>query len=227
MTDTCYMCDRPETSKEHVPPKCLFPEAKDVDGNSDYRVNLITVPSCDTHNTAKSKDDVYLLFFLAANVVSNELSDDHFSTKIMRAIKRSPHVFSEFAKKNIPVVIEGEDGEKIQTAAIELDRERFDREIKHIAHGIYRHKNNSNFEGEITVFSEGLIDLNSDDSVDLNNSIQSLGKAIDVYFSNTPVEGDNVEIFTFQILKDVENKQTMIRLFFYGEFKVTAIMKHV
>ena len=49
------MCDAPSTSREHAPPISLFPEA-DVFGR-DVRRNLITVPSCDAHNSMKSKDD--------------------------------------------------------------------------------------------------------------------------------------------------------------------------
>ena len=93
MTTTCYMCNKPKTSNEHVPPKCLFPEKQDVTDGKDYRVNLIKVPSCDEHNSEKSKDDVYLLFFLAVSILSNDVSREHFASKIMRAIKRTPHVF--------------------------------------------------------------------------------------------------------------------------------------
>ena len=32
---TCYMCDEIATSDEHVPPKCIFPEVKDL--GIDYR----------------------------------------------------------------------------------------------------------------------------------------------------------------------------------------------
>ncbi|WP_282057492.1 hypothetical protein [Clostridium botulinum] len=28
--EVCYWCGKLETSREHVPPKCLFPEGKDV-----------------------------------------------------------------------------------------------------------------------------------------------------------------------------------------------------
>lgn len=34
---TCYMCDAPATSEEHVPPKCLFPERKDLPQGMDLR----------------------------------------------------------------------------------------------------------------------------------------------------------------------------------------------
>ena len=45
--NTCYMCEKESTSSEHVPPKCLFPEKKDLPDGVDLRKSLITVPSCD------------------------------------------------------------------------------------------------------------------------------------------------------------------------------------
>lgn len=38
---TCYRCDSIATTKEHVPPKCLFPEKKDI-GEDKYRLHLMT-----------------------------------------------------------------------------------------------------------------------------------------------------------------------------------------
>lgn len=53
----CYMCEKPASTVEHVPPKCIFPEQKDSLGGQDLRKQLITVPACDVHNTKKSRDD--------------------------------------------------------------------------------------------------------------------------------------------------------------------------
>jgi len=60
----CYMCDLPGTTDEHIPPRAIFPEAKDAEGRN-YRIDLITVPSCPDHNTAKSDDDEFLMVSLA------------------------------------------------------------------------------------------------------------------------------------------------------------------
>ena len=68
MPASCYMCDQPSTSAEHVPPKCLFPEKKDLPEGVDLRKQLITVPACYVHNTRKSKNDEYLLFCLVMSV---------------------------------------------------------------------------------------------------------------------------------------------------------------
>ncbi len=91
-TEQCYMCNKPSTSKEHVPPKCIFPEAKDL-GSEKFRENLIKVPSCDLHNMKKSKDDEYLMIVLAIIIGNNLYSLIQASTKVKRAIERRKNDF--------------------------------------------------------------------------------------------------------------------------------------
>ena len=88
---TCYMCDQPVTSREHVPPKCIFPEKKDLPKGFDFRKNLIKVPSCDEHNSHKSMDDEYLMFVLASSPHGNKHKNLHFERKVMRAINSRMH----------------------------------------------------------------------------------------------------------------------------------------
>lgn len=47
----CAYCEAPATTKDHVPPKGLF--ARPLPSN------LVTVPSCETHNNSASQDDEY------------------------------------------------------------------------------------------------------------------------------------------------------------------------
>ncbi|MGQ7950062.1 hypothetical protein ACULYA_11715 [Providencia huashanensis] len=224
--EKCYMCDSEGTTKEHVPPKCIFPETKDIPDGNDYKKNLITVRSCEKHNTEKSKDDMYLLFFLAANIISNELAQNQFDTKIRRAINRSPHVFAEFAKKSTPVTLKTENGEEIHTTAIEIDRERFDSAIKHISHALYYHKFEETFIGDIQVITSGLVDLSDKGSVELNGRIQNFGQMVDNLLNHVPTEGDNPEVFDYKLLKTDELQQVIIQMNFYCGFKVVSIMKY-
>ncbi len=60
----CYCCGAPATSEEHVPPKGLFPKAKDIP-NTKFREKLITVPSCEKHNPLNSD------FFYQHNIETN------------------------------------------------------------------------------------------------------------------------------------------------------------
>ena len=70
---TCYMCDQQANTVEHAPPKCIFPEKKDVPPGKDYRKKLVTVPSCELHNTETSRDDEYLLYMLSASITSSDV----------------------------------------------------------------------------------------------------------------------------------------------------------
>lgn len=90
---TCYMCDSLATSREHVPPRCIFPEQKDI--QADLRRGLITVPSCDEHNMAKSQDDEFLLISLAGMIGNNSIGYQHKFTKVNRAIRRNATKFTK------------------------------------------------------------------------------------------------------------------------------------
>lgn len=54
--EVCYWCGATPTSREHVPPKGLFPKNK--------RKDLKTVPSCDEHNHAFKKLDERMRFYI-------------------------------------------------------------------------------------------------------------------------------------------------------------------
>ena len=89
--EKCYWCGVDATSKEHVPPKCLFPEDKDIQkiAHDTFRKNLITVPSCDAHNLEKSHEDEYLMACLGGGVLNNEVAYIHTHTKIKLARDRN------------------------------------------------------------------------------------------------------------------------------------------
>jgi hypothetical protein len=97
----CYYCGGASTSKEHVPPKCIYEPPRPTD--------LITVPSCAKHNNHKSGDDLYLktyILFAASNQPSDivnkrletiyqRLSRDEslgFLKKIMRSARTVPKI---------------------------------------------------------------------------------------------------------------------------------------
>jgi hypothetical protein len=87
-TSHCYRCASRATSREHVPPRNLFPEASES-GGVDYRLNLVTVPSCDAHNSAKSNDDEFLMVSLAGIFGSNSIGFMHRLGKVDRAVLKS------------------------------------------------------------------------------------------------------------------------------------------
>ena len=121
MIPTCYMCDAEAMGKEHVPPKCLFPEEKDMPGTH-FRENPIKVPSCDAHNSAKSEDDEYLLFVLSSHFGNNTVAANQIVTKILRALRRRPHLKSIYTKTTKDVLLGG-----VKTMAFQFERRRIER----------------------------------------------------------------------------------------------------
>jgi len=128
------MCDQPEVSKEHVPPKCFFPEQKDLPKGIDYRKNLITVPSCEKHNMSTSKDDEYLLAVIITHHQNNQAAYNHFMSKILRMLKRKTSLTERIVKSSTPVTIAGQ-----STALLNAEPDRVYPELKKIACGIHFH----------------------------------------------------------------------------------------
>ncbi len=219
--NNCYMCSNEANTKEHVPPKCLFPEAKDVEGNKDYRRNLITVPSCKEHNNKKSDDDQYLLFCLAVNYVTNDVAENHFATKIRKAMERSKKFYGEFYKIVKPVTVVDEHGKSEDSIAISLDRNRFDIAIDHISRAIYYHENSNMFDGSIQVITDSILVSNeiSVRSANIIADVQSL-------LVNTPWKGDNPDVFTYKMKFIDINNSTYCILKFYDGITILSIMTH-
>ncbi|WP_162094259.1 hypothetical protein [Pseudomonas chlororaphis] len=143
----CYMCDSEATSVEHVPPRNVFPEFKDAKEN--YRVNLITVPSCDLHNGQKSQDDEFLMVSIAGIIGNNSIGYEHYNGKIQRAIKRSSYKLLEkaFLRRHL-FRIEGEN-KFLDILWGTPDYKRLISCFTHIAYGIYRHHFETNFQGTL------------------------------------------------------------------------------
>ncbi|MCE1061859.1 hypothetical protein LU646_28880 [Pseudomonas alloputida] len=141
--DTCYMCSAIATSSEHVPPRCLFPEKKYLDETDDQRRDLITVPSCDKHNTQKSGDDEYLMYLFSMLPESSAYSRIIFQ-KAVRAARRKPQL-SEAIFRNQIVINEVE--------AYEVDRQRVDTSIGFVARAIFFNETNLKWFAPIQVNS--------------------------------------------------------------------------
>lgn len=134
---TCYMCSLPATSLEHAPPKCLFPTARDTENGINLRKNLITVPSCDEHNSAKSKDDEYLLYSLSLSITSNNTGLNLFLTKVQRAAQRKPALAIELFSTSVPVSLQNTQTKEIAEAhAITVNGARIDKVLAQCARAL-------------------------------------------------------------------------------------------
>jgi hypothetical protein len=212
---TCYMCERVATSKEHVPPKCIFPELKDLPVGFDFRKNLISVPSCDLHNSAKSSDDEFFLFIVSMQYYGNFYKNVHFESKVMRAFNRSPDRFISMMEDLTPVECTGLDGEKFESAMFKVDLERFDKVAHHLACGIYHHHFGKKWLGKSNTLTN-IFGTNGNISSPENRFIASQTTKVSTSFVGLPSHGENQEIFQYQIYSRNEDAHALRFEFFEG-----------
>lgn len=214
MNETCYMCEAPATGREHVPPRCLFPEAKDLPGTN-HRKNLITVPSCDAHNSAKSKDDEYMMAVVSAFVLNDPVAKQHVDSKVMRTLKRNPKIAAGLVKGG-DVLGDG-------IACMRVDSERIFRGCDYITRGLYYSKYTEKWESRIECFSTAF--LSSENVGDSFAKSIARQEVVDSWFISTQQEqfwGDNLEIFKYRLFR-VEEKVFACQFVFYGAVKFSCI----
>ena len=209
--EKCYMCEREATTREHVPPKCLFPEKKDI-GHSRYRKNLITVPSCDLHNSSKSKDDEFLMVSIAGVVGNNSIGYVHHKGKVSRALRRTSYkLLSNIFLKRKVIKINVDHNKFIDVIAGTPDLDRLRSCFEHIAYGIYRHHFGENFIGEIKLIPGFLMSLDRNHE-DFKNLVKH---KFDIEAKNKEKLGENPEIFYYQFTKVDENGFLGMKMCFY------------
>jgi hypothetical protein len=222
MCKTCYYCGKPATSTEHVPPKALFPEQKDSPEGVDYRKNLFTVPSCDEHNSVKSHDDEYIMYILAMSLPSNAIGRLLYKTKVTRAIKRNSAIIRMLLKDKRPVILrDTQTNTWLESIALKVDYNRLKNAFAHIAKAIYYMELNRIHIGDIKVHSEFLLSL---ENVEANKIQSQLSASLDVILAQHLKHGDNPDVFFYQVAQ--AGTDYVVRMTFFGDTKVYAIMPH-
>lgn len=224
MPDACFACERAATTREHVPPSCLFPERKDALDGRDHRRNLITVPSCEDHNAAKSADDWYLLWVLSANVMANAVGMRQALTKLGRAHKRRPALGESILQEATDVIVQdSRSGAEHEATEAPLDANRFDRVLTLVALGIYRHHFHTPWRGGVRVHADfiGEKDLSLKPRSDAARS--AIFEAAAKVFSDQPRHGNNPEVFWYQVSPLAANDRCVMRLAFYGGCTATGL----
>lgn len=218
-SETCYMCDATATTKEHAPPKCIFPEKKDlVDQSIDFRKNLIKVPSCPAHNTDKSNDDEYLLNILSMNISSSKNGVQQFLTKVQRAWTRSGGLRSAFMSSAKPVLITTP-LKFMPTFALTIDTNRIVSSLESCARALYYNKFQKKFLGSITIVTFFLRDLDPR----FDTTLDTLYINTQALFKNIISEGDNPEIFSYKFFIEQGSNKVTLEMNFYEGSKAIAL----
>ncbi|MEI6864652.1 hypothetical protein [Flavicella sp.] len=211
--EKCYKCERKATSREHVPPICLFPEMKDTNGIN-FRKDLITVPSCDIHNSKKSDDDEFLLLSLSGLMKNNPVGNFHQLTKANRSLKRKNKDFIEkqILRNHKYAKIKTTDGKFRLVSIGNPNSERLINCLEHIAYGLFYQEFKEKFEGETKMVLEFI------EYADEN--MQTFKKFLKKSFElenelNRGIKGENPKVFYYQFL-DADNFGLIgLRMVFY------------
>lgn len=209
----CYFCDEIATTREHVPPLCLFPEAKDIKGLN-FRQNLITVPSCDEHNSKKSNDDEFLMISIAGIVGNNHLGFIHAKTKVDRALRRKSRDFLDKAilKNDKAGEIKLYNGKKYPVLYGNPDLNRLIDCFKNIGYGIYYHEFNHSFKGEIQILP-GFVKYDDNNQ---NTFVKLVGKKFEVDEKTTEFKGKNPSVFCYRFCEPDKFGLIALQMLFYG-----------
>jgi hypothetical protein len=210
------MCDRNAISSEHVPPKNLFPQLKDI--GEDYRKYLITVPSCEIHNGAKSKDDEFLMVSLAGIFGNNSIGYLHKFTKVNRAIKRTSNRLLDKAYKKRKHYYLKTDNAFLEIIWGTPDHTRLLNSFEHIAYGLHYHHLKKPFKGKIKII---LGYLHSKDESN-NNFVQFIRHQAKIDLINIPKYGENKDVFYYQFSEPDSYGTYLVHMRFYGGIDVYA-----
>ncbi|MBO1539576.1 hypothetical protein [Pseudomonas sp. OA65] len=208
----CYMCDSPATSDEHVPPKCIFPEHKDVKRN--LRDNLITVPSCDVHNANKSRDDEFLMVSLAGILGNNSIGYEHYHGKVQRALKRRANRLLDKVFLTKHTLRLGDENKFLDLIFGQPDYARLIDCFTHIAYGVYRYHFQESFNGKIKVFMGFLHSANK------NHNAFKAFIAHRAEIDLREKSGSNPEVFYYRLADPDKFGFSLIHLCFYENVNI-------
>lgn len=214
---TCYMCEKEPTSREHVPPKCIFPEVKDL--GIDYRKSPIKVPSCDVHNMRKSKDDEYLMMVLTCSITNNQVAMSQVKTKILRAWRRNLKLAELLLRINKPILSNGK-----STLAFKVDIGRFNRSLDWTVRGLYYSQYKRKWSAKLGIESPALLFLQGKNALKCNQILKHMGATVNQVLGDLPIIGKNPDVFWYQMLHDKPDK-LLLNMMFFGGLQVLAFSK--
>ncbi len=217
------MCEALATSDEHVPPKCLFPEKKDLREGMDLRKHLLKVPACDAHNSKKSHNDEYFLYVLTGMFQINKVGRNQYNSKIRRAIKRKPSLLKKLATTAMLVkVTDPLSGSMVDSVALKFDEDRVNIIFDRLSRAIYYHHYKEKWLGRVKYQAEFLF-ATVDQSDESNSQNKAISKTADQWFSKAIYYGENPEVFKYQAVEAKDSRK--LRLHFYEGCKLLLLFE--
>lgn len=206
------MCDAVATGREHVPPRCIFPEKKDADGRN-FRADLITVPSCDKHNTEKSKNDEFLMVSLAGILGNNSIGYRQHFTKVHRALRRTAgRLLDQVFRKRTHYVVRVNDNAFVDVIWGTPDYTRLEDCFRHIAFGLFSYQFDKRFNGQLRVVM-GHLQQSDKNAASFAKLVKHRA---DLDLRDKARLGKNPEVFYYQFIEPDQFGLFLLRMCFYG-----------
>lgn len=205
--DKCYMCDEKASTKEHVPPRSFFPIG--------HRQDLITVPSCDTHNHENSDDVEYVRAVVVQQLETKGIARTHFQDKVLRSYQRNPKLLARMFSRITPITVDGQ-----ETVIFEIEIDTFQLILKSVAYALYRHDFKVNFIGDWYIFSPQSL-ATSKFIRGMPDGYEEVRSALNALPFTVKSTG-NPEVFKYSFCHDSQRNSYFYRFEFYEGFIVYA-----
>jgi hypothetical protein len=129
----CVMCGREKAcSRDHVPPKCIFPTPRPSD--------LVTVPACTACNMQRSGLDEQFKVFLGLTVGYHLDGGKNYRMPVLRTLAHNSRMRSNILASMHRVVIQDLTVPTSQSAlAVPLNKMAHDTVVERIVRGLYFH----------------------------------------------------------------------------------------
>jgi len=220
----CYMCSSIATTDEHVPPQAVFPKAKDFDTEPKVLRNLITVPSCDRHNTKKSGSDEYIAYAIIVHFQNNADVLPPLIRKMARASSRNSLAIRQLIDGATPVLFDGR-----ETVAVKIDLICFHKSFEHMTKALYFNEFQSRWPFPIATVSSAFKFIDEPNARLGNTLVEQLGERCKRYFApfDFNFKGQNPQYFKYQIMPlfTETGKELIMRLVFYEGLEVYTLSK--
>lgn len=209
------MCEAQATSREHVPPRCIFPEL--AESGRELRTDLITVPSCDLHNSGKSRDDEFLMVSLAGVFGNNSTGYAHRLGKVNRAVLRSSRrLLSAVFKRRRSYVVQLEQNGFLELIWGTPDLARLQACFDRIARALHLHHFGTPFRGEV-VTHFGYVHPTEPNAGTFRDFLRHR-VALDL--ADKPRLGSNPDVFYYRVADPDVHGLYLLELCFYGGLNV-------
>lgn len=207
--NSCYMCDARATSREHVPPSCFFPSQTEI--GADYRKNLITVPSCEIHNSQKSHDDEFFRSIVLMFGGINHVGKHQFMGKFLRAAARAPTTYRALFQDM---------GQVQQGRALQIDRDRLDRCVDHFARAVFFASFDMRWTATIDSHFPQMFNEIKDNQPVPHGPTRQATDLIWSFLGNQPVLGENEDVFRYRIRYEPDGDVFVLAAEFYQSFQI-------